>query len=57
MSEEIRNVVQHLLLEGVEVSVTSVQNMLRDKGIIVQDDQIVLILKEEGGPLPAYRGL
>ncbi len=57
MSEEIRNVVQHLLLEGLEVSVTSVQNMLRDKGIIVQDDQIVPILKEEGGPLPAYRGL
>jgi len=56
-NEEIRNVVQDLILEGLEVSVASIQAMLHDKGILVQDEQIIPILDEEGGPLPVYHGL
>jgi len=56
-NEEIRTVVQFLILEGLEVSVASIQAMLHDKGILVQDVQIVPILEEEGGPLPVYHGL
>jgi len=55
-NKEIRNVVQYLLLEGLEVSVASVQTILHDKGISVHDEQIAPILDEEGGPLPAYHG-
>ncbi len=56
-NEEIRNVVQDLILEGLEVSVASIQAMLHDKGILVQDEQIIPILDEEGGPLSVYHGL
>ncbi len=55
-SEKIRNVVQYLILEGLEVSIASIQKMLHEKGVFVQDDHIAAILEEEGGPLPAYHG-
>lgn len=57
MDEEIRTVIQNLILDGTEVSVASVQGVLKGKGISVDDKQIVPILEEEGGPLPAYHGL
>jgi len=54
MIEEIRSVVQYLILEGLEVSVQSVQRVLQDKGIVAQDGQVSTVIDEEGGPLPAY---
>lgn len=56
-TEKIRSVIRHLLLEGVELNITSVQDMLKGDGIAVQDEQIAPVLDEEGGPLPAYRGV
>ena len=55
-NEEIRNVVRDLILEGLEVSITSVQTVLLGKGVVAFDEQIVPVLEEEGGPLPAYYG-
>ena len=55
--QEIRTVVEYLLLEGLELSIASIQEVLHEKGVIVSDEQVAPILAEEGGPLPAYRGL
>ena len=55
-SQEIRNVVQYLILEGLDVSVAEAQRLLKEKQIAVSDEQVDAIIREEGGPFPAYQG-
>lgn len=57
INKEIRHVVRDLILEGLEVSVTCVQDALKEKGMVVQNKQVAIVIKEEGGLFPEYQGL